>query len=170
MQRLYYGRMFVFFSLAAVSDVGVLQNSYSAEYGRGGGAIVSMTTKSGTNQLHGTVFSFTQNDILNAAPYQNSFRKKGLVRYWRGGVDFGGPVVIPKLYNGKNRTFFFFGYEPLRQYTQISGFARMATALERQGNFSQSVYNTLANQPVEVFQHFNAGSNNQLVEPANTAY
>jgi Carboxypeptidase regulatory-like domain len=167
---LYYGRISLSFSTDAVSEVAVLQNSYSAEYGRVGGAIVSMTTKSGTNQLHGTVFSFTQNDILNAAPYQNTFRKKGLVRYWRGGVDFGGPVVIPRLYNGKNRTFFFFGFEPLRQYTQISGFARVATPLERQGNFSQSVYNALTNQPVEIFQHFTAGTNKQIVEPANTAY
>src|SRR5258708_25785719 len=127
MQRLYYGRMFVFFSLAAVSDVGVLQNSYSAEYGRGGGAIVSMTTKSGTNQLHGTVFSFTQNDILNAAPYQNTFRKKGLVRYWRGGVDFCGPLVIPKLYNGKTPTFFFFGFEPLLQSTPNHDFPLLPT-------------------------------------------
>src|SRR5260370_8366699 len=99
---LYYGRISLSFSTDAVSEVAVLQNSYSAEYGRVGGAIVSMTTKSGTNQLHGTVFSFTQNDILNAAPDQNTFRKKGLVRYWRGGVDFGGPLVIPQLYNGKS--------------------------------------------------------------------
>jgi hypothetical protein len=60
-----------------------------------------MTTRSGSNQLHGTVFSFSQNDIFNAAPYNHSFNKKGLVRYWRGGVDVGGPVWIPKLFNGK---------------------------------------------------------------------
>ena len=46
----------------------MVQNSYSAEYRNGGGAVVSMTTKSGTNQFHGTMFSFTQNDYLNAAP------------------------------------------------------------------------------------------------------
>src|SRR5260370_17349218 len=104
--------------------------------------MVSMNTKSGSNGLHGTVFSFSQNDILNAAPSQNSFRKKGMVRYWRGGTDFGGPVVIPKLYNGANRTFFFFGFEPLRQYTHLASFDRVATALEPQGDFSQSLHNT----------------------------
>ncbi len=98
------------------------------------------------------------------------YTKKGLVRYWRGGVDVGGPVVIPKLYNGRNRTFFFANYEPLRQYTQSQYFDRMATPLERQGNFSQSVYNSVTNQPIEIFQHFQAGTNEQIVEPANTAY
>jgi hypothetical protein len=167
---LYFGRISLSFSTDAISEVSVLQNSYGAEYGRVGGAIVSMTTKSGTNELHGAMFSFTQNDILNAAPYQNSFRKKGQVRYWRGGIDFGGPVVIPKIYNGRNRTFFFLGIEPLRQYTQLSAFARVATALERRGDFSQSVYNSLTSQPVEIFQHFQTGSSKQIVEPANTAY
>ena len=166
---LYYGRIGLSFSTDAVAEVTVVQNSYSAEYRAAGGAIVSMTTKSGTNQLHGTVFSFTQNDILNAAPWL-TYRAKGLVRYWRGGVDMGGPVVIPKLYDGRNRTFFFFGYEPLRQYTQSQYFDRMATALERKGDFSKSVYNNITNQPMEIFQHFDPGTHKQIVEPANTPY
>ena len=92
---LYYGRIGLSFSTDAVAEVTVAQNSYSAEYRAAGGAIVNMTTKSGTNQFHGTVFSFTQNDILNASPWL-TYRQKGPVRYWRGGVDVGGPVVIPK--------------------------------------------------------------------------
>ncbi len=167
---LYYGRIGLAFSTEAVSEVSILQNSYSAEYRAAGGAIVNMTTRSGSNQYHGTIFSYTQNDDLNAAPWQNAFRFKGLVRYWRGGIDAGGPVYLPKLYHGKNRTFFFAGFEPLRQYTQSSAFARVATQLERQGNFSQSVYNTATNQPIEIFQHFQPGTNTPIVEPANTAY
>jgi hypothetical protein len=166
---MYYGRIGLSFSTDAVAEVTVAQNSYSAEYRAAGGAIVNMTTRSGTNQLHGTVFSFTQNDILNASPWL-TYRQKGPVRYWRGGVDVGGPVVIPKVYNGRNRTFFFFGYEPLRQYTQSQYFDRMATALERKGDFSKSVYNNVTNQPIEIFQHFDPGSNKQIVEPANTPY
>ena len=77
---LYYGRIGLAFSTEAVSEVAVLQNSYSAEYRAAGGAIVKMTTKSGTNEYHGTIFSYTQNDIFNASPWQNSFRKKGMVR------------------------------------------------------------------------------------------
>jgi len=166
---LYYGRIALALSTDAIAEMNVVQNSYSAEYRSGGGAVVSMTTKSGTNQYHGTMFSFSQNDDLNAAPWLK-YTKKGLVRYWRGGVDVGGPVIIPKLYNGHNKTFFFANYEPLRQYTQGQYFDRMATALERQGNFSQSVYNTATNQPIEIFQHFQPGTNKQIVEPANTAY
>ncbi|MCU1263266.1 MAG: Cna domain protein, partial [Bryobacterales bacterium] len=167
---MYYGRIGLAFSTEAVSEIVVMQNSYSAEYRSAGGAIVNMTTKAGTNQFHGTVFSYTQNDVLNAAPWQNSFRFKGIQRYWRGGFDIGGPVYLPKVFNGKNRTFFFAGYEPLRQYTRSSAFARVATAAERQGDFSHSVYNSLTNQPIFIFQHFQAGTNTQIVEPPNTAY
>jgi hypothetical protein len=165
----YFGRISLSFSTDSVSEVSVVQNSYNAEYRSGGGAVVSMTTKSGTNQYHGTVFSFSQNDDLNAAPWL-TYTKKGMLRYWRGGIDVGGPVIIPKLYNGRNRTFFFANYEPLRQYTQAQYFYRMATPAERQGDFSHSVYNSLNNQPIEIFQHFNPGTNTQISEPANTAY
>ncbi len=166
---LYYGRIALALSTDAIGEMTVVQNSYSAEYRSGGGAVVSMTTKSGTNQYHGTVFSFSQNDDLNAAPWLK-YTKKGMLRYWRGGIDAGGPVVIPKLYNGRNRTFFFANYEPLRQYTQAQYFDRMATTLEREGNFSQSVYNSATKQPIEIFQHFNPGTNTLIKEPANTAY
>ncbi len=173
---LFFGRISLSFSSDAIAEVAVKVNNYSAEYGRVGGGIVTMSTRSGSNQIHGTVFSFSQNDILNASPYDNSFVKKGLVRYWRGGVDIGGPIYLPKIYNGKNRTFFFAGYEPLRQYTQSSAFARVPTALERQGNFSQSIIDTTANQPVFIFQQFetnlsgNGWTNTRIVEPANTPY
>jgi hypothetical protein len=101
---LYYGRISLPLSTDAISEMQVVQNSYSAEYRNGGGAVVSMISKSGTNDYHGTAFSFSQNDDLNAAPWLK-YTKKGLVRYWRGGIDVGGPVVIPKLYNGRNKTF-----------------------------------------------------------------
>jgi hypothetical protein len=173
---MFFGRISLSFSSDAIAEVAVQQNAYSAEYGRVGGGIVSMTTKSGTNQLHGTVFSFSQNDILNAAPYRNTFDKKGMVRYWRGGLDVGGPVYLPKLYDGRNRTFFFAGWEPLRQYTQSSGFARVATDAEREGDFSHSVYNAATNQPVFLFRQFEfndsgtALTNKRIVAPPNTAY
>jgi hypothetical protein len=166
---MYYGRIALSFSTDAVAEVNVAQNSYSAEYRAAGGAIVGMTTRSGTNQLRGTIFSFTQNDILNASPWL-TFQQKGMVRYWRGGIDFGGPVVVPKLYNGRNRTFFFFGYEPLRQYTQGQFFQRMATELERKGDFSKSVYDSVSRQPIFIFQRFDPGTGKQIVVPANTSY
>jgi hypothetical protein len=168
---LFLGRISLSFSTDAIAEVDVKVNNYSAEYGRVAGGIVTMTTKSGTNGLHGTIFSFTQNDILNAAPYNNSFTRKGLVRYWRG-VDVGGPVWIPKIYNGRNRTFFFVNYEPLRRYQQQSAFARVPTALERQGDFSQSITDTTTRQKVYLFQQFQAnaagGWTNTRIVPSPT--
>ncbi len=164
---IFFGRISVSFSADAVQEVSVLVNSYSAEYGKVGGGIVNMTTKSGTNQLHGTLFSFSQNDILNAAPYANVTNPKGLVRYWRGGIDFGGPVYIPKVYNGKNRSFWFFSYEPMRNYSQQKYYVRTPTDLERQGDFSQSYYSssycaTCTKVPVFIFQQY-------LANPSGTA-
>jgi hypothetical protein len=155
----FFNRIAVSFSADSVQEVSVLVNNYSAEYGKASGGVVNMVTKSGTNQLHGTLFSFTQNDILNAAPYSNATNKKGKVRYWRGGADVGGPVVIPKLYNGKNRTFFFFTYEPNRNYSQVAYYVRTPTELERQGDFShsyltQSYCATCKRIPVFIFQQF----------------
>ncbi len=172
---MFLGRISLSFSSDAISEVSVQQNAYSAEYGRVGGGIVSMTTKSGTNKLHGVVFSFSQNDKLNAAPYRNTFDRKGHLRYWRGGADVGGPVYIPKIYDGRNRTFFFAGFEPLRQYTQLSAFTRVPTELEREGDFSQSVYNTTANQRVFIFRQFEFSpvgtlTNNRILLNAGEAY
>ena len=173
---MFFGRISLSFSSDALAEVSVQQNAFSAEYGRVGGGIVNMTTKSGTNQVHGTVFSFSQNDILNAAPYRNTFDKKGMVRYWRGGANVGGPVYFPKLYDGRNKTFFFFSYEPMRQYTQSSGFARVATEEEREGDFSRSVYNTATNQRVFLFRQFEFNqsgtglTNQRIILGAGQAY
>jgi hypothetical protein len=157
----FLNRISVSFSADAVQEVSVLVNNYSAEYGKAGGGIVNMATKSGTNQFHGTLFSFSQNDILNAAPYSNATNKKGKVRYWRGGADIGGPVIIPRLYDGRNRTFFFFSYEPNRNYSEIAYYIRTPTELERQGDFSQSYLTqsycaTCKRVPVFIFQQFEA--------------
>jgi Carboxypeptidase regulatory-like domain len=95
----------------ALAEFKVQTNSMSAEFGRSGGAVVNMTVKSGTNNLHGTFYEFLRNSKLDAKNFfddptqpippfkQNQF-----------GFSSGGPVILPKLYNGKNRTFFFFDY------------------------------------------------------------
>lgn len=176
----FFNRISVSFSADAVQEVSVLINNYSAEYGRVSGGIVNMSTKSGTNQFHGTLFSFSQNDILNAAPYSNATNKKGKVRYWRGGVDVGGPIYIPKIYNGKQRSFFFFSYEPNRNYGQVAYYVRTPTELERQGDFSQSYQTgsyckTCRRVPVFIFRQFelNAGgglSNTPIILQPGQAY
>ena len=159
---LFYGRIALTFSSDSVQEMSVQHNAFSSEFGRTSGGIVNMTTKSGTNAFHGTLFSSIQNDKLNAAPFVR-LTPKGKQRLWRGGGNVGGPVKIPKLYDGHNRTFFFVAYEPLRQSTDQTAFARVPTALERKGDFSQSVYNTgTSNYPVTIFRQFELNSANTL--------
>lgn len=173
---MFFGRISLAFSTDAVQEVSVQQNGYSAEFGRTGGGVVQMSTRSGANELHGTLFSFHQNDALNAMPYANSFRTKGKLRYWRGGIDVGGPIYVPKLYDGRNRTFFFFGYEPRRQNSDMLAFTRVPTELERKGDFSESFYNKNLPYPVTIFRQFEfnesgtALTNRRIILPANAPY
>ncbi|MBY0376139.1 MAG: carboxypeptidase-like regulatory domain-containing protein, partial [Bryobacteraceae bacterium] len=103
----------------AMEEVKVLTGSYSAEYGFNSGAQLVMVMRSGGNDFHGSVYNFLRNDKLDAEDYfQNYFRgpttprsPKQQIRQNQFGAVLSGPVWIPKLYNGKNRTFFMFNYE-----------------------------------------------------------
>jgi len=116
----------------AVLEFRAITNSYSAEYGRFAGGVVDMVTKSGTNQVHGSLFEFVRNDKLNAnrwLPGQTILRKDPLHRNQFGG-SAGGPIR-------KNGTFFFFSYGGLRnRTTAFSNTATPFTALERTGDLS----------------------------------
>lgn len=120
----------------ALQEFSILQNTYSAVNGRNAGAVINMVTKSGSNQFHGVLYEFLRNNELNT---RNFFARTvdPLKRNQFGGT-LGGPVILPK-YNGKDRTFFFFGYEGVQQRL---GSTRsdivVPSALERQGDFSQS--------------------------------
>ena len=114
----------------AVEEFRVITNSYSAEYGRFAGGVINIITRSGTNQLHGSLFEFWRNDILNANTW-GAILKPELRRNQFGGT-FGGPIR-------KDKTFVFGTYSGLRQITsQFLNTAVVPTALERAGNFSQS--------------------------------
>ncbi|MCC6537293.1 MAG: TonB-dependent receptor [Bryobacterales bacterium] len=89
-------------SVEAIGEMRVMTNGYNAEYGRGAGGVVNVSIKSGTNQLHGTLFEFLQNDKLNARRWENS--TKGPVRQNQFGAAVGGPMI-------KNRTFWFAEYQ-----------------------------------------------------------
>jgi hypothetical protein len=119
------------FNLDAISEFKILQNNYSAEYGRGSGTIVSTVSKTGTNDFHGSAFEFVRNDALDArnffAPSVAPFRRNEF------GVTFGGPILIPKVYNGKNKTFFFFDWASYRQRLAVPVVIPVPTAAERQG-------------------------------------
>jgi hypothetical protein len=119
----------------ALQEFSVQTSNYSARYGGNAGGVVNVVTKSGTNDLHGSGFEFVRNAVFNARNYFAVSRDQ-LKRNQYGGT-LGGPVVIPHFYNGKNRTFFFFGYQGtrIRNVTSSSN-AYVATAAEMNGDFS----------------------------------
>jgi len=125
------GFQFPNFNLDAISEFKILQNNYSAEYGRGAGTVVSIVSKTGTNEFHGSAFEFLRNDKLDArnffAPNVAPFRRNEF------GVTFGGPIFIPKVYNGRNKTFFFFQWASYRQRLAVPVVMPVPTAAERQG-------------------------------------
>jgi len=134
-------------TMEAVAEFKVITNGISAEYGRLSGGVVEVVTKGGSNEIHGQLFEYFQNDHLNANSWlQNALggKKVKFAQNLFGGV-VGGPVLIPKIYNGRNRTFFFFNYEGfrLRQAGQLQT-ASVPTELERRGDFSQTVYNGIS--------------------------
>jgi hypothetical protein len=104
-----------------------------------GGAIVNVSIKSGTNKLHGTLWEFLRNDALDANNFfaNRARRHKGKFRFNQYGGTIGGPIWIPKVYDGHNRSFFFFSYEGVRRVTGIDPvFLTVPTAAQRRGDFS----------------------------------
>jgi len=125
-----------------IAEFRVLQNNYTAEYGRNSGGIVSVVTKSGTNQYHGSLFDFIRNDAFDANPFFNNLSDLPVPILKRNqfGATFGGPVTIPKVINGHDRLFFFVGYQGQRQSaTEINPAVITFTPAELQGNFSHAI-------------------------------
>src|SRR5437879_3531894 len=106
-------------ALVSVDDLQefrVESSTYSAEYGRNPGGQLAFTTKSGTNQWHGTAYDYLRNDYFDANDWFNNYfgQKEPPLRQNDFGGTLGGPIWIPGAYNGKDKTFFFFSYEGLR--------------------------------------------------------
>ncbi|MFL6452347.1 MAG: carboxypeptidase regulatory-like domain-containing protein [Bryobacteraceae bacterium] len=119
----------------ALQEFSVQTSNYGARYGGNAGGVVNVVTKSGTNSLHGDVFEFNRNAVFNARNFFAPTRDQ-LKRNQFGGT-IGGPVYIPKLYNGKDKTFFFFGYQGTRiRNVGNPQSATLPTAAERTGDFS----------------------------------
>jgi hypothetical protein len=122
----------------AVTEIQVQTGSTSAEYGSYLGVHINVVTKSGTNQPHGSVFHFGQDDSLDERGYfDNPDLPKNPRTRKQFGAQFDGPVMIPGLYDGRNRTFFMGAYEGVRAEGLSSPFASVPTTLMRQGNFSE---------------------------------
>ncbi len=134
-----FGQIALHPTVDAVQEFKVQTNNYSAEFGNSGGAIVNVSIKSGTNSFHGTLWEFLRNDALDANNFfaNRANRRKGKFRFNQYGGTIGGPIRIPKLYDGRNRSFFFFSYEGVRRVTGIDPvLLTVPTAAQRRGDFS----------------------------------
>lgn len=127
-------------SIDAIQEFKVQSSTYSADLGGAPGGQVNLTTRSGTNQFHGTAWEFNRNDRFTALnPFQPRVPGAKPPRLNRNqfGANLAGPVLIPKLYNGKDRTFFFFNWESGRQVAgSFGGQALVPPTDFRTGNFS----------------------------------
>ena len=128
----------------SIQEWTVQTSNYAAEFGQAGSAVMNVTMKSGTNQYHGTVYEYFQNEFLNAGqPFTNN-GTGGLVRTAQRRNDYGftlgGPVWIPKVYNGKDKTFFFFSWEQfLESQNFLPGTFTVPTPAYRAGNFGAAI-------------------------------
>ena len=127
-------------SVDAIAEVKTLRGTYTAEYGRSASGQVNVVTKSGSNSIHGSAYEFFRNDIFNANGYFNNLNKvqKSLLRYNDFGYSVGGPVFIPKIYDGRNKTFFYVSQEFRRVVNYALTTVLVPTAAERVGDFTNS--------------------------------
>jgi hypothetical protein len=167
-------------SLDAIQEVTVQTSNFAAEYGQAGGGYFNYTMKSGTNQFHGSAYDYFVNEILNAG---TPFTDAGLTNSQKAGqhirnaqrrnnygFTFGGPVKLGKLYNGHDKTFFFFNFEQFRESQVVAnGLTTVPTLAYRQGDFSaaKNVPVTIAGQPA-IDANGTALFQNQIFDPLTT--
>ena len=128
----------------ALQEFSVQVNNFSAEFGRQAGGVVNAVTKSGTNDIHGSAFEFVRNNALNAtnffAPTVNGKKVTDGLKRNQFGATLGGPVWIPKIYNGHNKTFFFFSYQgTLERRAPVASSIVVPTAAQRSGVFTKTI-------------------------------
>jgi hypothetical protein len=141
-------------SIDAVEEIKVQTTMFDAAYGHSNGGVVNITTRGGTNTLHGTTYLYKQWAGLNANTWTNNRNgiAKPPVNYHQYGYLVSGPVYIPRVYDGRNRTFFSTTLERDRDARALTGIGRVPTALERQGDFSQTI--ALTGGPLSIYDPF----------------
>lgn len=161
---------------AVIPSLDILQEfqeqtkGYSAAYG-GGANQINISTKSGTNQIHGSAYDFLRNDALDAKGYFAQGKKPPL-RQNQFGYYLSGPVVIPHLYDGHNKSFFLASYEGLRANTSTIVFANVPTVQQKQGMFNNTIVNPFTKVPypnntipASQFSQFAKASLSQFPDP-----
>lgn len=140
-------------SVDAIQEFQTTTSNYSAEFGSEAAAQINLVVKSGTNTLHGTAWEYLRNNVLDANAYFQPAGSKAPFKRNQFGGNIGGPVIISHIYNGKNKTFFFFNYEGFRQVKKVPETAFFPTSAQLQGNLSglvtpeQPLINPFTQQP-----------------------
>jgi hypothetical protein len=126
----------------AVQEFKIDTGSYDAQYGHGGGGVLNVSTKSGTNSFHGSAYEFLKRKAFDANTFTNNAHGYPITddRLDQWGFTVGGPVWIPKVYNGRDKTFFFFGYEKYAENVQFPADdqASVPTVAQKSGDFSKT--------------------------------
>ena len=133
----------------AIQEVAIQTSNFAAEYGQAGGGYFNYSMKSGTNQFHGSGFEYFVNEFLNAGtpftdagdePCQRRAALRNAIRQSDYGFSLGGPIRLPKIYNGKDKTFFFVNFEQFRQTNFTTNtVSTVPTPAYRAGDFGSAL-------------------------------
>ena len=159
-------------SIDAIQEFKVITNPYDAQFGRTSGGVVSMELKSGTNSIHGTAYEFAKRGYMDANTWVNNNQGVSRPAHTEDqfGAEVGGPVRIPFLYNGHDKTFFMFNAEFLRQKLPQYGLYDVPSAAWVQGDFSGFTDSNGDLYPVYDVNTANAGNgySRSIFQTANT--
>lgn len=149
-------------TVEAVGEMKLQTGTYDATMGRTGGGVFNTVLKVGNNGFHGDLFGYYRTtDFVANQFFANAAGLPRAPTSWKNfGGSMGGPVVIPKIYNGKNKTFFWVASEAYRQHTPVTNNFALPTALEKEGNFSQSsvvIYNPMSTRACTATDNCPAG-------------
>ncbi|MGH9658045.1 MAG: TonB-dependent receptor domain-containing protein, partial [Bryobacteraceae bacterium] len=135
----------------ATEEFKVQTNNYDAQYGRTGGGVINVSLKSGTNRLHGALYDYFRHDKLNANAFESNATgaRRNTFRWNQPGVQMDGPVYIPKLYDGRNRTFFMYSWEKIKSAIPFPQTYTVPTADQRAGNFNRTLQSN--GQPIVMY-------------------
>src|SRR5205085_7755715 len=160
-------RAVVSFTPETVQEFTVQTSAYSAEFGQTGGGVINATTKSGTNRFNGVALWYMRNPKFNATPFTigSAPRTHNNLRYNQVSVTVGGSIFLPRfgeggktLYNGKNRSFFFFAYEPRWRKDFVTSTALLPDAAQLSGNFNNLVRTSSGIVPAAIAAQFGLAS------------
>ncbi len=148
-------RQVVSFTPETVQEFAVLTSAYDAQFGRTGGGVINATTKSGNNRLQGTALWYTRNPTTNAQKWTTgTLRPPNNLRYNQGSLTVGGPVWLPKIYDGHDRTFFFAAYEPRWRRDFVVTDTLLPTDAMRAGDFNNLARIANGWAPADVVSQF----------------